>query len=55
MINTKEIKAMFNYKGDSKSYHRLYVKTDENELKGTLYIPKGREIPDKVILVRKQG
>ena len=55
MINTKEIKAIFNLKEDSLNYHRLSVISDEDEVKGMLYIPKGREIPRKVILELEQG
>ena len=55
MNDTKEIRATFNFKGDSDNYHRLIIRSGEPELKGTLYIPKDMEIPDKVILERKQG
>ena len=55
MDETREVKGKFRPKGDTDNYHRLNVYSDENEVKGSLYILKGKAIPDRVILERKQS
>ena len=54
MRDTIEIRTMFDPRGETQNYYRLNVTSKAPEIKGTLYIPKGEEIPDRVILERKQ-
>ncbi len=37
------------YEGDSKRYHRYRI--TDNRITGTIYFPKGSEIPDQVDIV----
>ena len=55
MDATREVKGEFRSKGETDNYQRLIVYSDGNEVKGSLYIPKYKTIPDRVILERKQG
>ncbi|HUT70226.1 MAG TPA: hypothetical protein VMW89_06080 [Desulfatiglandales bacterium] len=52
---SREVKGEFRSKGETDNYQRLIVYSDENEVKGSLYIPKDKAIPDRLILEREQG
>ena len=55
MDATREVKGEFRSKGETDNYQRLIVYSDGNEVRGSLYIPKEKAIPDRVILEREQG
>jgi hypothetical protein len=55
MDAAREVKGEFRSKGETDNYQRLIVYSEENEVKGSLYTPKDKAIPDRVILERKQG
>lgn len=49
MPEPKKIKGTFKYEQDSKRYHRYRIETDGG-IVGTIYIPKDKEIPERIIL-----
>ena len=51
MGNEKEVRGRFQYEQDSKHYHRFKIEIDKG-IKGSLYISKDSELPDKVVLER---
>jgi hypothetical protein len=52
----KEIKGQFKYEQDSKRYHRFQIETEDEDIVGTVYIPKPMNpLPDKLVLTRKRN
>ncbi len=49
MSKEKEAKGTFQFDGDSKRYHRFAFQGDDG-IVGNLYIPKGQDIPDRIVL-----
>lgn len=50
--NGKVMKGEFEFEKDTKRTHRFKVGDYGEDISGTLYIPKGSKIPDKITLVR---
>jgi hypothetical protein len=46
-----EIIAIYNQ--DSKRYHRFLIDGGQEEITGTIYIPKGKEVPEKIVVLLK--
>jgi hypothetical protein len=44
-----EIELIARFDGDSKRYHRFAILEAEG-ISGSIYIPKGMEIPDQVVI-----
>jgi hypothetical protein len=53
---TKEVEGLIRYEQDSKRYHRFQIETEDDDIVGTVYIPKTMNpLPDKLVLTRKRN
>lgn len=55
MEEEKTVKATFWFKDDTINNHRLFLKSENKEIKGIVYIPKSWEIPDQIVLNRYES
>ena len=48
-------KVNFSFEKDTKRTHRFKIGEYGEDFSGTLYMPKGAKVPDKIILVKKDS
>jgi len=48
-----KVQAEFRYEKDTKRTHRFAIGEYGEDISGTFYIPKGKPIPNKIILVKQ--
>lgn len=52
--NGKAPEVDFQFEKDTKRMHRFKIGDYGEDFSGTLYLPKGNKIPEKIILVRAE-